>query len=370
MIQLLIFFLLFLIQFVYFPIGASFFEGAKVIVAEMLISSLLIFHLYSKNGLKYKNLNKIIVGSLAVLIILSAYHLIDNQSQTILFGNQFRLQGTLLLWFLVAFSVLSSGVSIEEKIKPWVISVLLLFQFIFSVMFIGVGVDRPIGTMGEPNALATTTIFLWPFLFFPTPKKRTGWIIALGGFMLSLLIILVSGSRSGVIALGIQIIFLFFTKLSGKKLIFPTIMALIILFVSYAVPVFFSNDKYENRSEIWQSAFVAGSKSPIMGVGFGNAETVIHSATVKLNNHLQGYYIDSAHNIFLDWFVSGGIIGLLILLFLIFYTFRYFISRHNIRNISLLLGMIACLSFNPASVVSLLAFWWLIGQGALNSEKL
>jgi len=32
-------------------------------------------------------------------------------------------------------------------------------------------------------------------------------------------------------------------------------------------------------------------------------------------------------------------------------------------NIVLFIGMITVLSFNPGSIVELLSFWWLIGQG-------
>ncbi len=366
----IVFFLLFLLQFVYFPIGASFFEGSKVITAEILISALLIFRLYSKKSLKFKEFNKFILGGLVLLIVISVFHLIVNQTQTTLFGNQFRLQGTLLLWFLIAFLILTSGISIESKIKPWLIFVILLFQFVFSVIFVGVGADRPIGTVGEPNALAANGIFIWPFLFFPKPKNWRYWILAFLGLIIVGVILLVTGSRSGIIALGIQLMFLYLVRTFYGRTLVPTILCILLIVLSFtAVPYFSRGDKYENRAEIWQSATNASVKTPLLGVGFGNGEYALHDATVRLNNHLQGHYVDSSHNIFLDYLLQGGIVGLLILLFLIFNALRRFIARNNIRNVTLFLGLIASLSFNPASIVSLLAFWWLIGQGATSSNS-
>lgn len=366
----LIFFLLFLVQFVYFPIGTSFFEGSKVIFAEILISCLLIFRLYSKNGLRFKQFNKVLLGSLVLLIIVSVFHLVANQTPTTLFGNPFRLQGTLLLWFLISFSVLSSGISVENKIKPWLIFVILLFQFIFSVIFIGVGAERPIGTMGEPNALAANVIFMWPFLFFPKPKNWKYWALVAVGITIVGVILLITGSRSGIIAFGIQLIFLYLIRTFYGKALVPTVLCVLLIVLSFAsVPYFSRGDKYENRAEIWQSALNASSKTPFLGVGFGNGEYALHDGSVRLNNHLQGHYVDSSHNIFLDYLLQSGVIGLLALMYLIFNTLRQFIARNNIRNITLFLGIIASLSFNPASVVSLLALWWLIGQGAMSSKK-
>jgi len=120
---------------------------------------------------------------------------------------------------------------------------------------------------------------------------------------------------------------------------------------------------YENRGEVWTTALVAGFTHPLFGTGFGNTEVFLHQATLKLHNHLQGYYVDSSHNIFLDWFVEGGIVGLGLFASLLFQTFSRFVTAKQERNLVLLLGLTAGLSFNPVSIVLLIAFWWLIGQG-------
>ena len=134
------------------------------------------------------------------------------------------------------------------------------------------------------------------------------------------------------------------------------------MLASYITPFIGPKSEYEDRGEIWKAAAVAGFDHPILGVGFGNAEYSLHAANMKLHNKLVGYYVDSAHNIFLDWFIQTGFAGTAILLFLLFKTFRTFIYRKQVRNIALLLGILTALSFNPASVVSLVSLWWLIGS--------
>lgn len=219
------------------------------------------------------------------------------------------------------------------------------------------------------------------------------------------ILLYLSDSRSGMVAFGIEMLFLllqnitctlhkknlfvknqnFFcsavgidNELRGKKrtsknfissqyklsLLLITVICLIIYLFSYALP-FFDKTPYENRVQVWQSAFYAGMMNPGLGQGFGNTETALHNAAAGLDLPIQYYYVDSSHNIFLDWWVQGGVIGLSLLLILVYTAFNSFIAHKNERNIVLLLGMLTVLSFNPSSVVGLLGFWWIIGQGLL-----
>jgi O-antigen ligase len=372
----LLFFLLFLLQFFYFPVGMSFFEGAKVYAVEVFIFGFLVLTLFSKEGFKLNSINKSFLWSAGILLVIAMYHVVFHNTQTLLFGNQFRLQGTLLLFSLLLFAILSSKISIERFVKIPILVLIIIAQLVCTLLFIGVGTDRPVGTLGEPNALAACMIFLWPFILFAWPKKLPLRVIAGIGLLFAFITIFVSGSRSGLIALGIQFGFLLIKwilepHVKGKErskqvLKYAVIISCIVLVLSYITPFFGPRTEYEDRGEIWKSAAYAGLANPILGVGFGNAEYEYHRANVTLHNKLTGYYVDNAHNIFLDWFVQAGIVGLGVLLFLLYQSFKSFINKGQIRDIVLLLGLITALSFNPASVVSLIALWWLLGQGTSN----
>src|SRR5258708_7820029 len=177
--------------------------------------------------------------------------------------------------------------------------------------------------------------------------------------------------RSGMIAIGIELVFIF---LSQSKKVFSlslktcVAICLSLYVASYAFP-FFEHVQYENRAEVWQSALYAGMINPGLGQGFGNTEIALHNAAAGIDLPIQYYYVDSSHNIFLDWWVESGVIGLSILLIIVYLTFAAFIKQNKKRELVLLLGMLTVLSFNPASIVGLLGFWWIIGQGLYDKNN-
>lgn len=355
----LIIFLLFLLQFIYFPIGISHFETPKVYTAEISIFILFIISLFSRNSLHWKVLKKSTTICLIVLFLLTVIDLIFLRTTTTFFGNTFRLQGIFLFWMLVVFALLSANIAITEHLNKWILLSILVLQLFFTLILGGQG-SRAVGTIGEPNALAANIVFIWPFIYFSS-KQKTIWKIV--SISIALMVIILSESRSGIIAFGIQLIFILFSSyfhISIKKFI---VFCLLLLLSSYILPFFDHNGPYENRSEVWQNALLSGFSQPFIGNGFGNTQYALQSSVKKFPNNLGTSVIDSSHNIFLDWFVQGGIIGLGSFIFLLFQSFLMFINKKEVRNIVLLIGLLTCLSFNPASIVSLIALWWLIGKG-------
>lgn len=123
--------------------------------------------------------------------------------------------------------------------------------------------------------------------------------------------------------------------------------------------------KWENRNQIWQTAFAAGKINPLFGSGFGNIEKPLKIASEKLgeNNLVRYQPIDSAHNIILDFWIQGGAVGVALLLLLIISALVAFSQKQNIFFLTILFGLLTVLMFNPGSIVTLIAFWWVIGQG-------
>jgi O-antigen ligase len=176
------------------------------------------------------------------------------------------------------------------------------------------------------------------------------------------LIVYMSGSRSGMIAFVLQMVFVLL-RMVNMSFAKAVVVSLILLILTYSLPFLPQGSLYEQRSEIWQAAYIAGSENPILGNGFGNTEVALQKAINGFDNNLRGSFVDSSHNIFLDWWVQGGIVGLGLFSFLIITAFISFIKRQKTMKLVLLLGLLAALSFNPASVVSLVVLWWLIGKG-------
>lgn len=358
-IQGIVFFLLFIIPFIIAPFGITQFENPKVVFTEAGIILLFLVELFTNSfHIRLKKQQIILYCGIFLLTILQ---LIFLRTNLLLFGNAFRMQGIFLLWFLLAFSILSSFVSFKKI--PWYAYTFLLIAECVATLFLPINESqRAVGTLGEPNALAAFAIFLWPFSFFSVKNFGRKEKLGIGlNFILVTTIFILSGSRSGAIAFAIQLILISMQKISISKT--KIIITCLFLYgVSYIFPLSNQNP-YENRVEVWKSAISAGFARPIVGWGFGNGETALHLSAKKNGLPIQYYYVDSAHNIFLDWWVEGGIVGLGIILSLVYFTFRSFITTGNTDNLVLFFGILTVLSFNPASIVGLMGFWYLLGQG-------
>ncbi len=357
--------LLFILPFLIAPFGITEFENPKVIVGEAGII-LLFFSSFLTNKFTFRYRAPQVL-LYAVIVVLTVIDLLFFRTQLSFFGNVFRMQGIFLLWLLLLFSVLSANIS--QKRIPWFVYGILLLAELIAVFFLPLNASqRYVGTLGEPNALGAFAVFIWPFAFFAIKKfgKKEKAGIALILFVVSILLIL-SDSRSAMIAFGIQLVCigLYKYKMPTAKIV---LICTICYLVSYVFP-FFEHNLYENRVEVWQSAVAAGFSHPLLGYGFGNTEIALHSAAAHLGLPIQYYYIDSSHNIFFDWWVEGGIIGIGVLLGIVYLTFKNLIKEENIRELVVAFGLVTVLSFNPASVVGMLGFWCVIGQGLKNNKS-
>lgn len=220
---------------------------------------------------------------------------------------------------------------------------------------------RTISTLGEANALASSAVFFWPLAFFINLKGRLqDKGLKIGVLLITAIIILFSGSYSGILAFILQVIFLVFTKWIGfKKAI---ILVFLLTSLSLALPFIKGGGWYENRSEIWRTAFFAGRQKSL-GWGFGNIEQALYQTSLKLDNNIKFQAVDSSHNFLLDFWVQGGVIGLGSIISLIFLSLKGLIKQFKVAEITILLGLSCVLLFNPASVATLVAFWFILGQG-------
>lgn len=337
------------------PFGISPFETPKVIAAEIGIELLLIVSFFRHSG--PARISKQQALLILPLIVLTLIDLLMFPSPTAFFGNSFRLQGIFLLWNLLIFSIISSNIKIN-KIPNIIYSISMSLLLATTIFFGGNENGRAIGTLGEPNALAATAVFILPFLLF-----RQKNLIKILGFIVVLIIIFLSGYRSGLIAIGIESIFLLLNRISKLSLAKSFIFAFILLILSFSLPIIEGGGWFENRSVIWQTAFVAGFKSPIIGNGFANTEIALHQTSIDMKNLVQHQFIDSSHNIFLDFWVQGGIVGLISLILLMALSIRNLIANSKLLELTIFLGLFTVMSFNPVSVVTLVAFWWVVGQG-------
>ena len=360
-------FLLFYLPLLVVPIGFSYFEIPKVFAAEAAIILIFVYLLFKGNLGTVLTKNRLLYPVMGIFV-LSILDLIFFRTSFSLFGNSFRLQGIFLLWNLLIFALVSAVLNFK-KISP-VFYFLPLAGLLISIFLVGVdGRGQYVGSLGEASSLAATAVFIWPFAFLKLKQKS----LKILSILLAAIIILLSGQRAGLVAFGVQLIILFAPILLKWKLKTAAIVGLVLVSFSLVAPFFDPPGWYENRAEIWKTALTSpydqihdnkfSVVALLIGRGFGNVELVLPKLSTGLDNNVRFQYVDSAHNIFLDWWIEGGILGVGILGFLVFSAIKRFIKENNELLILAFMGLFVLLLFNPLSVVNLLQFWWLIGRG-------
>ena len=188
-----------------------------------------------------------------------------------------------------------------------------------------------------------------------------------------------SQSKSALIALGLELLFLLLVKIFKSKYLLSSIICFVILGLSLTLPIlerqyFLETNtapqayRFEDRAEIWQVATLAGLDSPIYGSGLESIQDRIRITAQKMNVNSQYQTIDSSHNLLLDYWIWGGTIGLGLLGALGILTIKNMIIQRQMLELTLFLGLLTVLSFNPTTVTILAAFWWVIGRGFAKIE--
>ena len=327
-----------------------------MIIAEILIDFLLLVNILKFKKIDFKHFISAQTIFLGIIFLLVIDQLLIFHPKGAFFGNPFRLQGLFLLFHLLVFSFISRKLVIPKG--NFIYFSALVYLFLGTVILGFNENNRAFGTLGEPNALAATALFIWPFVYFKGGRKSK-----IVSFLACLLVIFLSGSRAGLVGFIIEAIFISLLKIPKLSIPKATLIGLTLILLALFLPFTESGGWFENRSQIWQTATVAGFQSPVIGHGFGNIQNPIHLAAIKLNNNVQYQVVDSAHNFLLDFWIQGGTVAVISMLLLIFLAISALVKAKRIIELTAFLGLLTAMLFNPVSVVNLLAFWWLIGQG-------
>lgn len=355
----LLLFLLFFLPFVIFPFETSPYEKPKVIAAQAAIEAIAVLFFIKKRGFFFKKPKSLFQYSLILIFVLSTVNLAIKPTLETLFGNAIRLQGTFFLWHLLLLAFVVSKISLLAIPKVLPLSTLIFLTLTTLLMNSNIP-DRFVGTFGEPNSLAAAALFIWPFAFLKNTKS-----LKIAAFSLTVLLLYLTKSESAYLAFIIQIILLLpqvlpKIKQSSAFIFAPTIFVfgLVLPFLAQNITIdnrlLNQSVTFENRAEIWQTSTEAGLKNPILGHGFGNTLDVIYEYSNKP--------LDSAHNIFLDWWLQGGIIGFATFTFLAITSLKLLAAKKMYSHLISIAGILTALSFNPASAYTLVAIWFLIGQ--------
>jgi O-antigen ligase/thioredoxin-like negative regulator of GroEL len=209
------------------------------------------------------------------------------------------------------------------------------------------------------------------FIFLLIETSTRGTILGLvGGIIVALVVYTIFGKGASKLS----------RKVSGGIVV--ALILLGILFVTYRNAPFvqkyeplqrlasisLSNTESVSRLYIWNMALTGFEQRPILGWGQENFNYVFN-ANYNPKMYNQEQWFDRAHNVYIDWLINGGLVGLLAYLALyVFFLLSVWKSTLSIAEKSALTGLLAGYAVHNIFVFDNLAsyvlFFTLLGLGA------
>jgi O-antigen ligase len=326
------------------PINIPKFQVLTISAAVVLAHLSLSIHEFRSKQLR---LLKYIMSGFIVLMLLSVLFS-GNPLSVSIYGTSGRNTGFLtyicLSVLLIAFALYSDEKLALAVVKllghlSFVLSTYALFQFSgFEIFNYGEAYGSPVfGTFGNSNFLsaflgiagAGTLAFA---LISDQSKKLKIYMYCVS--LLSFGGIFLSGSQQGFLNFSAGVAFSFILKLTAdRRKVFATIASILFFLGGTLVAFAFFNlgpaaklvyqSSLGIRKEYWIAGFQMIKDHPFFGVGldgFGSWYRQSRTQGMTLND--PGVVSNSAHNVFIDIAVGGGLPLLFIYLLLVFMTFR------------------------------------------------
>jgi len=414
------------IFFGYFPKITNAFELAKMSLFMILVCLLLFFTIikliFFSQGLIKRA--QIIAREYKIFIILLLYYFITLLLSTIfsidpglsLFGFYYRLEGLVShIFYILFFLLLLINLSTKEKIRHILLMAVIASVFISVYGLLqSIGLDwiiwnestsiRATSTLGQPNHLGSYLLFIIPLIgyFIISYKNIIAKLFFMALLIVQLLVIYNTFSLSSwlglVIALPLTAIILLlnnrtalsnyfkkiFSRVGGSRFGYLILHISIVIIALAGVWLFYSYDfsvltaRADNvfnfrsgstaaRVQFWSAAWQAIRQKPIIGYGLDAQREVLSNYyepnwAVYSNVNVRP---SRAHNIWLDTWLTQGVLGLLAYLALLYLFFSIIIKniRQNnevLLNYTILFALISYLvylQFNYHHLSALIFFW-------------
>ena len=343
---------IFLVPFIPFIVSSSMFfpfiTGKNFtfrIIVEIIFALWLILQLYAP---EYRMKRSWILISMAAFVgVMTIADLFGVNFFRSFWSNFERMEGLITLFHLLAYIVVVSSVLNTEKLwNRWFntsigVSVLIaLYGFgqIAGLYTIHQGGLRLDATFGNASYLAVYLlfhIFITAWFFYKSLGKLYPMMLYGAALCMQVIILMYTGTRGtvlgvvGGIMLSALLIALFGKEYPGlRKTALSGLGVLVLLVGAFIglrnVPavqenpilarfanVSLSDTTVESRFILWRNIAWNGFKErPILGWGQDNFIHVF-GKYYKAEMYKQEPWFDRAHNVFFDWLIAGGILGLL-----------------------------------------------------------
>ena len=237
-----------------------------------------------------------------------------------LIGSNYRHQGLLFFFtlFLIGETVHQLSDSHRRILNTLVgfgvvvESVIVLEQKMFDFA------NRPLGTLGEPNAVAG---FLGiGLLWIATLPHVKQWLRKILYF-LTLIAIVATDSKTGMatallVSIGLGAYSVFQHPRRIVRMVFAiagiAIMAASCIYLFHMIGQLKPVPDFENRAVYWKLGIQEFSKRPLLGYGLESTDIVYENAFRAIGINLVDFMVDRSHNIILDIMLWSGSIGLVV----------------------------------------------------------
>lgn len=339
---------LFLVPFVPFLVSSSFFfpfittkAFAWRLIVEIIFFAWLLLALADESYRPRKSPILYAIG--AFLLVIGLADLFGSAPLKSFWSNFERMEGYVTLLHLGAFFLVISSVFKELDWKRWwntslVASAFMIAYCLFQiagVVTINQGGVRVDGTLGNAIYLAVYMLFhiFVAFLYMLRSWKNRGlrhlYMLLIA---MQMLVLYFTATRGAILALLGGLLVLAILNVKNKeeqgirKFSIGVLVAVVALVGSFYLarnsafvqesPVLsrfatlsFSELKTQGRYFIWPMAWEGFQESPLLGWGQENFSYVFQKYYRPEMHSLEPWF-DRAHNIFLDWMVAGGLLGI------------------------------------------------------------
>ncbi|HUV42929.1 MAG TPA: O-antigen ligase family protein [Patescibacteria group bacterium] len=295
------------------------FELAKIslfLTGGFLLVFLFLAKLKIKNfEIHFKNLDKIWFLWVGILLLST---LITQIFPYGFLAGGYRHQSVLFFFLLGLFGLIAKGLGTKNAkiVLKWASAAIIIETLIIYAQWLAIRFDfpilsynqRPIGTIGEPNAVTGFLALGLPILVVTFQQPLISVIAVI-------IAILLTGSKAGLLAILAElIVFGFFwkRKFPYKKFILITSLFLIVIIGIFGVYFERGESRFENRWLIWDLGIRAIQEKPILGYGAEGIISAYDKQFSLIDRPLFGVVVDRSHNLFLDITLFSGIIGLVV----------------------------------------------------------
>lgn len=260
---------------------------------------------------------------------------------------KFFLAGNILVLLYGFFQLLGAKGLFFSKLFPEVSGV---FSSLFPTHQSDIRLDATIGNPAYFGAFCLIYVFIAAMMWTQSKNPKGSWGYPLL-IVANLLGVFYSGTRGSIIGLiigGLVTLGILALKEKGKmRNLFLKVLVAIVIVVSviflaketsfiknsptlYRFASISVNDlTTASRVSIWTISYEAWKERPILGYGQDNFSYIFARKFLPEQMcHLEPWY-DRSHNVFFDWLVAGGILGLLTYFSLYAVTLWYMWRREN-----------------------------------------